>query len=64
MGKLNLNTSLQSFLIHAKIRNLINTSDRIDSQKLMKEIKEKLTSENYFEYSKPAVQKKDDETES
>ena len=42
MGKLNLNSSFQDFIINQKIRETLDGSDKIDNDKLMKEIKDRM----------------------
>ena len=56
-----LNSSFQEFIITQKIMETIDSSDKIDNEKLMKEIKDRMCEEeDRFNYSKPAVQKKND----
>lgn len=57
MTKLNLDSNFQQILIDEKIKELIQNADKIKSEKLFKEIKERLIPNENFEYSRPYVQK-------
>jgi len=58
MTTLNLNSSLQSYIIDHKMWRAIHSDESVNNYSLMKEIKDRMVDSSMFEHSKPAAQKK------